>query len=473
MEISLNGYMDKFLKMEEEYKLYDIKINGFNIWQLIRVQVSQYMESNVFGIIEGNKKKVNIIRKIICELYYFIFFNQYFFRHKDIIFIGHPRKIKDKGDYICKYTGDIVKECPYSYYVFEYPYNGKHFSSKIFEKNVRYLKHEHIFCKLYQVKVNMEEVKNIVNKIWGALNMEFDIVNDKILYSIEKLVIRIIKSLDWKEKYYRYLVRTIRPKVVVLADEYSNDNPFIIMAAKELNIPTVALQHGSIEKAHVAYNFLRKESEQLEVFPDYFFVWGNYYGINSRYPISNKRVIATGFAYLERKVREYKLERLENRKKTILFISGTPELGMIANELTKQLAPSNYEIIYRLHPREFHNWIKEYSFFDNNNCLKVIDNNDVEFLQLIFNSDFVVCTGSTGAAESIALEKKTIIMQIADYEYNMHWVNENMALGVTSLDELLAVINEEQPLLSNNKNFYFRENAINNFYEEITKIIEG
>ena len=74
--------------------------------------------------------------------------------------------------------------------------------------------------------------------------------------------------------------------------------------AKELGIPVVELQHGTMGKEHIAYNFLKKR--RLKSFPDYIFTFSQYDKKAARFPLTSDRIYAVGYPEMENKIIEYK-----------------------------------------------------------------------------------------------------------------------------------------------------------------------
>ena len=102
------------------------------------------------------------------------------------------------------------------------------------------------------------------------------------------------------ENYYLKLLDKVKPKIIIEVVSYSFNNLLINEVAKKYKIPTIELQHGTIGRYHIAYNF--KKQIYLPTFPDYIFLFGEYWKNNTRFPISNGKLKVTGFPYFEHKM---------------------------------------------------------------------------------------------------------------------------------------------------------------------------
>lgn len=471
-------FTDNFVEMEEQTDLLELTIGKIRIWQFIRTTIFEDLRlQKSYGNFESSDQK----RKNLCstklkikELLDFFLHNQYFFRKKDLLFVSHPRKIIENGEYICKYTDEFIKHCKYSHYVFEYGYGREniHFRNKG-EKGVRYIGCEYFFKRLFKEKYNTQEIESVTNQIYVAIKERFGMrVPDDFRNTIFNRINQFLATWQGKQKYYSFILKQIRPKVIILANEYSVSNSIFIYWARKLGIPTVALQHGIVGRQHSAYNYPAGTMNAIDIFPDYFFLWGNFHRRDVRWPISDERIMSIGFPYFEKKRIENANNVITDKQSTrikILFVSGEVELAEVAVELSALLDDGKYELVYRLHPKEFDEWEDKYHFLKDSK-VHVNDDYDADLYEMLLESDCIICTGSTCAIESAALGKKTIIMKVGNYDLNLYLVNGRFAYLANSVSELLDLIQNKEEIEGNRLELVC-ENAIYNFMHEIEKIV--
>ena len=58
-----------------------------------------------------------------------------------------------------------------------------------------------------------------------------------------------------ESRYYRRIINTLQPKVILEVVSYNRKCMVINEIANEMKITTVELQHGTIGKEHIAYNY--------------------------------------------------------------------------------------------------------------------------------------------------------------------------------------------------------------------------
>ena len=113
----LNEFTNSFLKFEEKYEMFTVKINNIHIWHYLRstVYTDLLIKEGYISCAEKNIQK----RKSENTLNYlwkrYILCNQFFAHKRDVLIISHGRKYKD---------GDKYYKCPYTYLLDKYISNS-------------------------------------------------------------------------------------------------------------------------------------------------------------------------------------------------------------------------------------------------------------------------------------------------------------------------------------------------------------
>lgn len=96
-------------------------------------------------------------------------------------------------------------------------------------------------------------------------------------------------ALQYKLMYLHYdrMLNRIRPKVIIEVVSYSLPKLIVNDIAKKMNIPTIELQHGTMGKYHIAYNF--SEKMDLKRFPIIFFSLASFGGTIPDYQLKIQR----------------------------------------------------------------------------------------------------------------------------------------------------------------------------------------
>lgn len=253
--------------------------------------------------------------------------------------------------------------------------------------------------------------------LWESLSVRFDLL-------LERLPQRVLSIAAAKD-----LLRELEPKSIFLLYEKGASAMTFIVAADELGIKSVGMQHGMIYEWHTDYAIkdLRTSDSVLgSPIPTITVVFGEYYKklLTEKLSYPSDRVIIGGNPTYEgadaRRVdRNTILSRLglNPRKKTILVASsmgqkkyGQPDYDVVLIQtLVKSFANSqDIHVMMKLHPKE-----------DGEVYKKIIDESGVSNFaiidhpieELILACDVFVAVATTTIMEAIVLEKPVIIIK--------------------------------------------------------------
>lgn len=98
-------------------------------------------------------------------------------------------------------------------------------------------------------------------------------IDEKTL--IKQIIGQIEEVLCWKLLWEKVL-QEAKPKMVFVLCYYNIKMSGLILAARELGIKTVDMQHGGQGDLHVAYNYENIPEEGYNMLPHYFWVWDKY-----------------------------------------------------------------------------------------------------------------------------------------------------------------------------------------------------
>lgn len=469
--------MEKFLEFEYKYKMFGVKINDVHVWHYIRFYVYHDL-LKMCGIADvlprchklpkRNYKTTwkDFIRKnVVC--------NQFFAHERDILIIPHERKYMDGNYYSkCIYTNLLDEKLSNSHYILDgKSVNDKYEIQK--SKNILYCDLES-FKKFKKVKVplKMASKSEINSKIIEPIEQYFD-VNISGGYKREwfnTISVRINTREYWV-RYYEYMLQKISPKLILVVVSYEFNRMILCEVAKKKKIPVVELQHGRIGDMHIAYNFYKKIN--LPGFPDYIFTYGRFEKENTRFPISEKRIISVGYPELERNYYLYKKQKKENKeKKIILFISQMQvEIAQYANALASKLDMEKYHIIYKLHPKEYLNWKLNVGHYLNHSNIEVAGGFEHTIYEYISQAEWVIGNYSTVLYEAQMFDVKVVVLKFGLYSNVENLYKHGFALLVDSPEQLVKAIvkDDYQP---NKEISLFEMDSLNNMQANIDKIIK-
>ena len=473
MENTTVYLFEKFLDMEEDGGLFDCQINGVKIWQYMRVDICAKVLEELTGIRTTADVSSRMLKKNKNNWLLRLKRSQFLVHKKDCLIISHPRRIKENQKTRCFVTEEFVSKLRKSYYVFESPFCGMHFEPAE-TKNLKYidmrLLYENKFIE-YNANKYQNEIKLLAKYILQLMEKKYEYNFNK---NFEKYLTAYIKQ-TLRGRYYdtiyaNILLRIIRPKMIFLAVSCSVFNQSLISVAKKRKIPVVELQHGRIGETHAAYNF--KKVRELETFPDYVFVYGEYERLTVRFPINREKIFAVGYPELERRSRIKRDVLSESGCLTVVFTPGAMEgeiLSKYALEMAARLR-EKIKIIYKLHPSAYQDWKIKHPELKTGG-FEVIDNNEHDIYYYLARSDYVIGISSTSLFEAMMFKTQILVIKAMDYKKTEAVYSNKCAALVSSIDEVIDIIENKRKVREQyNCDFYFKKHAIRNMNEAIKKI---
>lgn len=476
--------VDQFIQFEDKNKLFELKIDEFPFWHIVRFKIYKKILENDENIgsahTETSEKKVHFkIKTKLKQIPSWIFHNPFFvFKKRDILVLNHKRKVRTGKYFECIYTDELLKGISYSNVVIEDPMLNRH-NIPVITKNIKHSDFITALSFIKRIKIKNKLEKNVellkaIQEIFVKLENEFDVMFSKKW--IENLIITEISLYKSLYPYFKFLIKKIKPKVIVEVVSYSTTRFVVNSIAKEEDIPTVELQHGTMGRFHLAYNF--PDQINIKTFPDYIFTFGEYWNKNTRVPIDPSKIKIVGWPFYEKRKKEV-LETIKNGKSlniNILFVSqGTigKELSKIAVELSNMIKNKNYKIIYKLHPGEYDRWQKEYPWLIKSN-IEVIDDNKHDIHYYFAKSKIQIGVYSTVLLEGLGYNLKTLIVKLYGHNYFQELYENGYALLVKDSVEIFNQISNANKIKEDfNYNYFWKDNGKKNMIKELEHIIEN
>ena len=482
------NFIDDFLELENKNELFTKKFNNVMFWDYIRAGVYKDIYIKKFGYTNGKSEQKSqsqlkvyfyILTSIIARVPSYVFKNPLIgLKKKDIVVLNSARRVKEGYFYEDIYTDEVLECINYTYYVFEKPFLGKHFKP-VKTKNLKYIDYidllRQIRNKVKGVSVSKSISKQdiqVVNDIIDQAQQGFGVrLNKKDFFDkVKKLTIdyHLVKPLINK------ILKKVKPKIVIVISSGFYQKLFAEVA-KENGIKVIEFQHGIISRYSIAYNYYKELN--LKTFPDYVYLFGDYYKENVRFPIDEKRLKVTGFPYYESKLRESKNNHSCELPSAILFIS-QPTIG---NQLSKialklsQIIDKRFSVIYKLHPLEFNCWEQKYPWLLTD-TLKVASSNDGSIYKYFSASFCQVGVYSTAIFEGLGYNLKTIIVRLPGHKNMQPLYSKGYAYLVNTAEDIIGLLEEDSLSVIQtaiNKNYFWCPDSINNINYQIDRLMHN
>ena len=475
--------INSFLEIEQKYNLYNDKIDGINYWIysrfLIWNEVLLRSKMNLATAHNLPKKTLSSAASTGFQLIKnSLSVKKIPPQPIDICFMNHSRRVKIDNYYECIYT-DALAQIYSNSVVLEHPYQLTHLTP-VFTKNLIYIDDialkGNLFSIAYQ-KFCKKEYLKLLTKIEEKIKEPIEELEKIYALSINlRQVCRLIAKqiLIYKGKYpgFKKLISKINPKLLIEVVHYDMDCMIVNEICREMNIPTIELQHGMMSD-HIAYQYAA--DKEIAQFPQKVFLFSEYWKKCIRLPISNENIIATGFPYFEKRLQCTKKPTIYNDNKiNILFISqGTigKQLSELAISLSTKLDQTKYRIIFKLHPGEIAVWKELYSALQDS-AVQVIENTDYTLYDYFLISNIQVGVYSTALNEGMGFGLHTFIYRIEAAECMRKLCESNYAVYVKDAQELSENIQNIVPNHTQTTNFW-ELNALENMQKEINHYLKA
>ena len=473
-----------FIEVEKKYNLLEKSINGFHFWTYLRVEIegnyvlkTENLYSNYghpkLNLASEVKMRMEQIKNIISK-------GRIPKGPCDLLVLNHPRKVLVDGVYECIYTEDIVRNINNSV-VLEEPYLNRHFQPTA-TKRLMYTDIVYFYSFIYssfQKFFSPHKYRRIKEVMLNEIRKPIEELNK--VYGVTITAEQFENSLIWGYylyktvyTYYKRIIQKLRPKTIIEVVSYDKKCMIVNEIAKELNIPTIEMQHGVLGEGHIAYHY--PEGSKVPQFPDYVFTFSKYWSRKTIMPIRDECKKATGYPYLEKMAAKYTGTLKNQEKKTILFLCSNPignQLVDIAVKLQKILGEREYHIIFKLHPKEYSGWRECYPKLVESG-LDVIDNEKINLYYLFSISDVQVSGyNSTTIFEGLYFNLPTYILNYCVWEEIAELCENGIANYFDTAAELANLIKRDTKSKKHKMGIsLWEKDSLNKVLTELKEIME-
>lgn len=474
-----------FNAVEKKYDLPNLSLNGYFYWNYFRTVLGWEIEKQNSKLdIRSGVEKVNLTQKIVKKINRIInilFHGRVKKEECDILVLNHERRVWNDKAYECIYTDEITKKYKKSI-VLETPYQGGHYKP-VETKRIIYTDIVEIYsyilcsiCRLMQPKkfnAYKQKMSESLRIPIAELNEKYD-SNVKI-EELETTLIYGYYMYKVEKAYYSSVIRKLNPKLIIEVVSYSRKCMVVNEIAAEMGISTIELQHGTIGEEHWDYNY--PKGYKIKQFPEYLFLFGDYWKERSSFPISQDKLLAVGYPYMDKMERKYRNMYEKKTKKNILFLSTAPiglELTNLAVELARMLDLEKYHIIYKLHPVEYTTWRERYPELIHTE-IEVIDSNRRSLYEFYAQSDIQISGfNSTTVFEGLYFGLTTFLISPGMAKEFKELCISGIAHEIGDVEDLYRKIIESESLNKCDSDGLglWKKDGLNNMIKEIDKILE-
>lgn len=465
--------IERIFKLEQKYRLFDIKLKDIQIYPFVRMSVYYELvkQLRIFSSDIETKSTFDKYKFVLTMLKNGIFLKEFISKRKrcDILAIESGRRDQKLQKNI--YLGYLLDKLQHSYYVIRQSEGNGYYTKKEKTDNVTiffeyYRLKSFIYRKFFMKKSLREEIILIADN----LN---EIFTNNIDYNID-LKCFLISMLEYVYSHIiiaKGIIKKIKPKLLVVQCAY--ERAPIVYAAKLYKIPVVELQHGTIYQYHIGYSYQHSAAGSIEMFPDYLFTFGDFWNTEASFPISKEHVISTGFPHFEHKIKNIKA-RIIN-KNQILFLSQNA-IGKLLLKIAIEVAIKlpKHEVIFKLHPKQYAIRDKLLNNFSSDTLQNIIvyGAESPPLYDLFAQSAYQVGVFSTTLYEGIGcVGIPTIICKLPGWKFVKNLINSGYAMLAENSDQIVDIILRNNNHKDYDPAIFFRNNSTAKMCETIDSLL--
>lgn len=396
----MKNILEKLFKIEDKYKLLDLKIDEIYIWQYLRGEIFDLIRNANVKVKLEVMEKVNIklFTKIIELTKNSLLYNPFFTfkKYNKIVFL-HNRKNLINNSFVDVYTDSFIDD---NTLVIDSSYD------EVFQ--TKYKRNSFINLSMFILRLfiktdsDSDKIHIIENIISEELNVKINLI---------KIFKKHLGTFKAFYKIYNLLFRYIKPKEIVIVVSYGQSA--LIKAAKDNGIKVIEVQHGNIHKYHFGYSFGGRKN--IEYFPDILYVFGEYFKKLNYLPLLEQNIKVHEYPFFK-----YKLKKYRNYKKDENVITIISEAEVWGGDLQYFILNNieflkNYKVYYKLHPQELENQLAGYKELTtkivNLSFIEVIGT-EYDLYELLLNSKYIISPVSTVIFEALELSCNVIVPKV-------------------------------------------------------------
>lgn len=450
--------------IEQQMDLPSWHIDGVAVWDYIRAPLHRTIFRKVTQSDKSNDNNEEGIQTYLKGGYLWgrnILFRNPLFSDCTVLSYGSARRKQMDDGYWWDLQFDPVYEATdFDYLHVEKPFRNGH-STPPKTSNLKYIdfiQYSGVICeKLGLVNTSFSKADHErVIEVETRIEDVFDVTVD-----VESFAKRKVTKARVRKPLFDLLLRRTDPDVALMSVSYGKES--FVAACKDQNVPVAELQHGAIDPYHPGYSFPGESTKSL--FPDYLFVWGEFWKENIEFPVPDENVIATGYPYLAQQAKQYKSVKPRDQ----IVIISQPKAGKELSKFAVKLAKDDQisaNIVYKLHPKEYGDWEERYPWLVET-AIDIIDSDSPPLYQILAESQKLVGAFSTVIYEGFNFGLKTYLLETPGTS-TMEWIFDLENVHVVESTNDFTEYYDERVYIDTTG--FFTDSAIEKFEQAINMI---
>lgn len=432
---SLEDFVKDFYRYEIEWGAYDLSLFGRQVYPYLRIPL-YYMITEEMGF---NSQQVNNLLvsksrrfKVFLSLCRGLL--QAIFKSRgtcDVLMIEHPKKTFRDGKWVDQYSYQLNKTLMESrrVRVLVHPNSTNPDLKNIYGKNIAIDYSPYLFGrKVIELFLRRnKQVLAVSSQIYDQISSRYPVGQ-----SIKGKILDLVAKAIAEEIVAKFVLNKYKPSVLGSVVSYGHAAAFHSVA-KDIGVPSFEVQHGAITHNHMGYSY---PVTQVNIFPDYLLVFGEYWSENAAFPLSKEKICSAGFVGFDEK----RKESPTRNGKYILFVSQNVNVfDMAQYALAVAEALPEEKVVFRLHPKLAGDSSINQKLFGSNMPpnLDVSSSPKRSIYDLFVEAKVQVGVFSTAIYEGIGVGVPTVILKLSGWEV-MARMSDYMSVSFASSNEELV-----------------------------------
>lgn len=431
-ETDLAHFHERFLALEDELNLFDLRVDGVPVWERVRagVGIDLLDRTGLTGTVHsGSPSFGDRLRALYLLGRNLVVRNPFFADSNDLVFLGLPRRKRRSDGWWDIYSDPIHEAGDFDALHLESARHFQHYRPAK-SPNLRYTDLIRFLGRInaalpFATTEFTDAQRSAIERAERRFAEEFGVdvrIGDRIRDELESR--RVTKPL-WDR-----LLDRLGPSLAVVV-AYSGEETFL-EACHDAGVPVAELQHGQI--CPYSYQHAFPGDRTKHAYPDYLLAFGEFWKGAAAYPIDDDRILPVGYPYLER---EADRRRPFEREGNVVFVS-TPEAGPKLSRIAADVAGRStlsHDVVYKLHPDEYGDWGSDYPWLVDA-PVTVVAADGPSLYDLFAAASAQVGVGSTALYEGLAFDLSTFLVRLPTVEWLAPAIENGEATVVESADEL-------------------------------------
>ena len=464
---SYTEILNELNQLESNQRLYELKIRDVPIWDRVRNQVLQSILQRK-GLMPGPQINDNHsirrqIGSVVRAISSFLTKNPLRAGDADRLYWGHERRKRMKDGYWWDiYTDPIHQHERVPFVHLEAPSIDGH-RTPTRTADIYHLDFLYILFGLTRLipvlNVNLTDAEQAqIREVETRLEQVFDVRVDLGRTVEVQLTRRLIAR-----PIFQWILNRVAPDVTIITvGDFKKD---YIEVCQEMDIPVIELQHGGGLPTHP--DRTRPNARLKGTFPDYYFVFGEFWRDHGEYPVPSERVVSVGYPHLEQQQKKF---TDTTHTGSVLFVS-QPTIGHELSRFAVEYAEDDcdHEVIFKLHPASSVRWRTEYPWLVDA-PLTVVGGEDPSLYELLSSSSVLVGVYSTVIYEGVMFDLDPYLVDLPGVSRMKHLVADGVAQIVKSPEDLREHIQSSNSEGVIEKDYYFKSNALDSIVSALEEI---